>query len=42
MPFTYKYKPKKTSDIRGQDAQIKELKTKIASLKKKGLLFTKQ
>jgi replication factor C large subunit len=39
MPFAHKYKPKKTSEILGQDAQIKELKLKLNSLKKKGLLI---
>lgn len=39
MPFTHKYKPKKTSEIIGQDAQIKELKSKMSSLKKKALLI---
>jgi len=43
MPFTHKYKPKKSSDIIGQDAQVKDIKKKLEehdkSKKKKALLI---
>ena len=43
MPFTHKYKPKRSSDIIGQDAQVKDIKKKLEehnkSKKRKALLI---